>query len=326
MKDYKVKLKLTGPMTQVPDSQKLFGALVYLFAEQYGSEKATQLTKAVMSKEIHLALSNVIPEGYLPTPQDYLVDCIAENSSTDDNSKKIRAAIKIRYYIKSEDLESVLKKTEKCETVYPYIKQQDLQQLRASIHSVRFDMPELDTRLYSVPTVVLSEVSLDEEKREQSRVVNDYYFYLQVDNSALCSDFVNMVKEAKAEKQCIILGKRASQGLNLFQFNDIVEPAIPNMGTNKFLNMGMLLPEAIDFDKSSIKLFTSERRPFEMSGGWNSEYSKQFISFIAQGSIIFVSQGVECAGKSIPSPFRKNRDIVFGNAYLYPIIQKAVQA
>lgn len=39
MRNYKVILKLTGPITQVPDSQKLFGALMYMFAEKYGDEK-----------------------------------------------------------------------------------------------------------------------------------------------------------------------------------------------------------------------------------------------------------------------------------------------
>ena len=46
MRDYKIGLELTGAMTQVPDSQKLFGALVYLFAERYGDGSAAKLTKA----------------------------------------------------------------------------------------------------------------------------------------------------------------------------------------------------------------------------------------------------------------------------------------
>lgn len=50
MRDYKIGLELTGAMTQVPDSQKLFGALVYLFAERYGDGSAAKLTKAVKDK------------------------------------------------------------------------------------------------------------------------------------------------------------------------------------------------------------------------------------------------------------------------------------
>ena len=43
MRDYKIGLELTRAMTQVPDSQKLFGALVYLFAERYGQDAALLL-------------------------------------------------------------------------------------------------------------------------------------------------------------------------------------------------------------------------------------------------------------------------------------------
>ena len=67
MLQFKVELAATGPLTQIPDSQKLFGALVYLFAERYGEAQATALTKAVLDKRVHLALSDVMPSGYLPT-------------------------------------------------------------------------------------------------------------------------------------------------------------------------------------------------------------------------------------------------------------------
>jgi hypothetical protein len=90
------------------------------------------------------------------------------------------------------------------------------------------------------------------------------------------------------------------------------------------LNTGMLLPNEIDFDNSTLKLFTSERRPFEKPGGWNQYDKKYYISFIHEGSVIFLPDGitqehVRRAGKSTESKFRPGRDIVFGNAFLYPI-------
>ena len=197
--------------------------------------------------------------------------------------------------------------------------QLDLQQLRASIDSVCYDIPELDTRLYSVPTVVLSEVSQDKKGREHYRPVDTYCYFLQVDDSSLCSDFLGMTEDAAADQKMIILGKRASQGLNLFQFMEITEQKSSGAEAAFYLNTGMLLPDSIDFKASSIKLFTSQRRPFEMTGGWRKDAPKYYISFIEQGSIIVVREGVGHAGKSIESPFRQNRDIVFGNAFLYPI-------
>lgn len=96
MRDYKIGLELTGAMTQVPDSQKLFGALVYLFAERYGDESAAKLTKAVKDKDVYLALSNVMPEGYLPTPQDYLIDHISQKSDEKLDLKKNARGYKVK--------------------------------------------------------------------------------------------------------------------------------------------------------------------------------------------------------------------------------------
>lgn len=327
MRDYKIGLELTGAMTQVPDSQKLFGALVYLFAERYGDESAAKLTKAVKDKDVYLALSNVMPEGYLPTPQDYLIDHISQKSDEKLDLKKKRAAIKIRSYIKPEALGQALHTPEKCdEPTYPYVRQQDFQQLRASLDSARYDIPELDTRLYSVPTVVLSEVWENQEGGKRIEFVKTYSFYLRVDDSGLCRDFLSMLNLATVEKQVVILGKRASQGLNLFKFTTITELKEVNHTGGTFLNTGMLLPDRIDFKSSSLKLFTSERRPFEMSGGWNEGSPKYYISFVAQGSIIKLPEGLGHEGKSIESPFRKNRDIVFGNAYLYPVFTDGKEA
>ena len=57
-----------------------------------------------------------------------------------------------------------------------------------------------------------------------------------------------------------------------------------------------------------------------MAGGWNKNGNKYFISFIESGSIIVLRDGVEQAGKCVLSPFNKGRDIVFGNAFLYPVV------
>ncbi len=319
MKDYKVKLVSMGTSTQLPDSQKLFGALVYMFSEKYGNEKASMLTKALLDKKIHLALSNVMPLDYLPTPQDYLIDCISEANNPDTNLKEKRNDIKKRNYIRLADLEHILKKPENCESVFPYIKLQNRQQLRASIESDRYDIPELDSKLYSVPTVDLLEISRDEEGKERKKPVNIFCFYLQADDSDICADLLDTLDEAASTKRTVILGKRASQGLNIFEFQDIIVQGFRHTPANLFLNIGMLLPDEIDFASSTFKLFTSERRPFEMPGGWDKDFTGYYISFIAEGSIISAPGGLVGAGKSIKSPFNEKRDIVFGNSFLYPI-------
>lgn len=321
MKNYKIKLVAKGSMTQLPDSQKLFGALVYMFSEKYGSEKATILTKNLLDKKIHLALSNVLPWDYLPTPQEYLIDNLSDTAGTDAKLKKKRNAIKKMSYIRQTELEHVSKELGACEAIFPYVRLQNHQQPRASIESIRYSIPELESKLYSVLTVEPMEISLNEKHKEQKKHVSIFCFYLQADDSNICGDLMDMLTEEASIGKTMILGKRSSQGLNIFEIGDIIALDFSHMSTNKnkFLNLGMMLPDKIDFAPSTLKLFTSERRPFEMPGGWDKDLNGYYISFIAEGSIICAPYGVADAGKSIKSPFNEKRDIVFGNAFLYPI-------
>lgn len=321
MKDYQVELLSEGTITQIPDSQKVFGALVYLFAEKYGSEEATRLTKAILNKEIYFTLSSVMPYGYLPTPQDYLIEKLTQDNRTNTDIIKTKiqySFIKERSFITYDSLKQAISAPFCNADIYPYIRADVHQQLRASIDSVRYNIPELDSQLFSIPTTVLTEIKQSANGEISSVPVNRFCFNIQIDESKLGEYFFEMFDKAVKDKRSIILGQRASQGMNLFQINNIVRNERMVQEKGIFLNMGMLLPDNIDFEDSTLKLFTSERRPFEMQGGWDKNFEKQFISFIAEGSMIAVSS-IKNAGKSIESPFNKARDIVFGNAYMYPL-------
>lgn len=316
MKNYKIILKSTGAITQLPDSQKVFGALISTFAEINGNDKATELVKAVINKKIHMALSNVSPLDYFPMPHDYVMDLLAKTGTKDVNLKEMRAALKERAFVKLEDLKRVIENPEISGTIYPYIKQADEQQLRASMESVMYGIQGLETKLYTVPILKLTEKKWIEHQ-EKAQPVSLFCFYLQMNECELGTAMLDLVEELLQSGGPLILGKRASQGLNKYYVTG-VEP-IELSDEKQYLNLGMLLPNKIDFSCSILKLFTSERRPFAIQGGWNRQCRKYFISFIAAGSVIFLPGGVEQAGKCVPSPFNKNRDIVFGNAFLYPI-------
>lgn len=323
MNDYQVDLIAEGSITQIPDSQKVFGALVYLFAEVYGNEEASKLVRAVLKKEeIHMMLSNVMPYGYLPTPQDYLLEKLYQDRDKTKEMilKEQYSNLKARSYIKLEKLRQMITEPFRSADIYPYISVEVRQQLRASIDSIRYDIPELESKLYSIPTTVLSEVEILADGKIKRQPINKFSFYLQIDDSELGEKLLSMLNQAAAKKHSMILGKRASQGMNLFQINKVVKQVQDSQKPQLYLNMGMLLPDQIDFKDSTIKLFTSERRPFVMPGGWERSFDKKFISFIAEGSMIAVENGVVNAGKSLVSPFNKGRDVVFGNAYLYPLV------
>lgn len=313
VKNYRVVLKSTGRITQLPDSQKIFGALITAFSRMNGSEQANRLVKSVFEKKSHVALSNVLPLGYFPVPQDYIVDKLAKRLPDSESLKEHQEQVKKRDYVRISDITRMLEQPEICCSLYPYIKTSDTQQLRFSIESVRYGIEGLETKLYTVPVLTLEEV-----REEGAGRVSELCFYLQADESG--EGLTEIIKELEEREESLILGKRASQGLNKYQVKSLEEIELPD--SKYYLNLGMLLPDKIDFQKSTLKLFTSQRRPFTMSGGWDKDCGKQFISFIDKGSIIVLKEGIEQAGKCVTSPFNSDRDIVFGNAFLYPITWK----
>lgn len=314
MKNYRVKLLASGNLTQIPDSQKIFGALTYMFSEQYGSQETTELTRDILKQEISIRLSDALPTGYLPVPQEYLVDCLSEGELT----KEMRAAIKERKYIAFNSLQNVLDKPSDSTNILPYVSIRNGQQPRSSIESLKYELPELESKLYSVPTIRVIGYTSNSNDIDAGKIVKEYDFYLQIDNNKYTTKYLEMLEMAVKENQTIILGKRASQGLNVFQFQGIEELELPKEYTKDYLNLGMMLPNSIEFMYSTLKLFTSERRPYDVPGGWVKSSNRKFISFISQGSVIH-TDNFDSAVKCIPSCFNSSRDIVFGNAFLYPI-------
>ena len=61
--NYRIDMKLMGRLIQLPDSQKVFGALVYMYAEYYSPNKASELVAKVKENQFHLSLSNLLPSG-----------------------------------------------------------------------------------------------------------------------------------------------------------------------------------------------------------------------------------------------------------------------
>jgi hypothetical protein len=314
---YKVNLSLTGRLTQLPDSQKLFGALVHMYADYYSSDKASKLVAQVKEGRLHISLSNLLPEGYLPCPQRYLLDKLVELDVADDNSKKERyKAVKKREYITGEQLIKLMESPQAASQLYPYVYTHSSQHIHASIDAARYNMPGLPPNLFSVPEMTVFEKRGELEKETK---VTKFTFYLAMDEGDDGQKLLHALQHAQDTNRLFFLGARASQGLNIYKITDICAESIDYEQTTLFLNMGMLLPQNIDFEKSKLQLYTSERRPYFVAEGWSKNMSGKFISYIEAGSIIVTEDnGWRSAGKSITSPFQP-RDLVFGNAYLLPV-------
>jgi len=315
-------MKLMGRLIQLPDSQKVFGALVYMYAEYYSPNKASELVAKVKENQFHLSLSNLLPSGYLPVPHAYLLDQLEDMTLEKETRKKLYQAVKKLEYVKLEQLKALLGRPREAESIYPYVYSNASQQIHASLDSLRYDMPGLSPNLYSVPEITIVEQQRSEGVEEGSRtVVVDFSAFLSMDQGEESKEIIDVLNQAIQDGKLLFLGPRASQGLNTYQITNL---GIEGNGlcetSNSYLNLGMLLPRNINYSESSLRLHTSERRPYHAAGGWDASSDSKFISFVAPGSIIYpeIDKSSEHMGGSIRSPFNEH-EIVFGNSYLLPI-------
>lgn len=312
-----IDMELSGRMTQLPDSQKIFGALMYYFAECNSPQWVEEFVNWVKSGEGYVTVSDMLPQHYFPVPQAYL----AEQIGWMESSKQIYKEIKKRQFVTKAKLEEIINEPSKAGDIYPYIRIVDSQKVHAAIESFRYDLPGLDPNVYSIPESYALEV-VEKSCEDRPCPIKRFQFYMTIKKGDRSKALLDALYAALTSKRLFFLGPRASQGLNIFCVKDIkLEECKDEWKQGFCLNMGMLLPDRINIQKSYIKLFTSQRRPYNRDDGWDKNEVKKFISFIQSGSIVWISEGRRNTGRCITSPFDE-KAIVFGNAYLLPISVK----
>lgn len=308
---YFIHMNVTGRITQLPDSQKLFGALTYLYAKATSPKKATEMVTEVRKGNMYYTLSDLLPSGYLPLPQCYLLEQL--NTENQNDVKKKYKAIKERVFIQIKQLKKVIAGSGNIASIYPYVRLKQTQQIHAAIDSLHYQLPGLDPNLYSVPEVIVLAV----EKGGQEKLVTNFGFYLSVSDGIRSIELLQALNDALKMEKLFFLGNRASQGMNTYQITGIEEMR-QSKDADYYLNLGMLLPEGIDFQESYLSLFTSQRRPYYNPEGWDGSQENRFISYIKAGSIIKLTNGRRSAGRCIKVA-EENTNIIFGKAFLYPV-------
>jgi CRISPR type III-A-associated RAMP protein Csm4 len=324
---YKICTKLSGRLTQIPDSQKIFGALINQYASEYSEEQVSDFVKKVEEGEIYLSLSNMMPDGFFSTPQNFILDILERMSSLEKMDKKeIYKAVKSRVFLKKEQIKEIVSNPKGAVNTYPYVRIDSSQQLRSSVESTLYDLPGLNQNLYSVPEVTVVKVDNKdmEKERRVEEVLRHFCFYLSMDEEECDNLLIEVIKKAKEEKSLFFRGARSSQGFNTFTIEEISEISIKRDEGKSYLSLGMLLPRKINYKDSCLKLFTSQRRPYHESQGWKRDLNGRYISFIEAGSIIYPEENhdkMEGIGCSI-KPDAGRKEIIFGNAFLLPISEK----
>ena len=246
---YKVQLSSLGRIIQLPDSQKIYGAILH-----YLNDKGdlSGIEKILDSK---LYISNVFPMEVLPNiyiwGEEY-------TSSIDDKM----------YEFSNNDYKNYKSKK--------YI---TLGSKKIEVEETFRDMNNTE-EIVKGSGGVFSQNIINYKKEEDGKkeIINDFEFYFRCDSQDLSNTISTIIKEMKVLK----LGKRSTRGMNLYEIIEIERLDIQD-SSECYLNLGMLGMnnlEFIDMEKSKLKIYTSKRKGYV-------EWKKELIvQYIGEGSVI----------------------------------------
>ena len=246
---YKVQLSSLGRIIQLPDSQKIYGAILH-----YLNDKGdlSGIEKILDSK---LYISNVFPMEVLPNiyiwGEEY-------TSSIDDKM----------YEFSNNDYKDYKSKK--------YI---TLGSKKIEVEETFRDMNNTE-EIVKGSGGVFSQNIINYKKEEDGKkeIINDFEFYFRCDSQDLSNTISTIIKEMKVLK----LGKRSTRGMNLYVVIEIERLDIQD-SSECYLNLGMLGMnnlEFIDMEKSKLKIYTSKRKGYV-------EWKKELIvQYIGEGSVI----------------------------------------
>ncbi|BBM36941.1 hypothetical protein [Pseudoleptotrichia goodfellowii] len=303
MKKYLINLKVASDITSFPDSQKIFGWLIYQIKKYESEENITKLVNNIYEKKIKCMISNVLPKGFIPMPKEYVIDKFG------DKSKEIYEKIKKIDFIKKEDMKKILNNEVELKNFKDYLRQKQSYIQKFRLENQFHNLAGLENKAYTVPIVKIINESTEE-------IVTDFIIMIKTDSDMIIKWLENIknAQENEGNDEEVYLGPKGSQGYNRFIRGKVeIKEEKNSEKANFYLNVGMLLPNSINYKKSYIDLHISDRKAFEIT-----EEAKKVIGFINVGSVIYSEGENFNIGKSIQNKYNilyKNA-IVFGNSYL----------
>ena len=330
MKKYLIHLEAKSDITLFPDSQKIFGWLISQISKDNDENKVTKLINDIFDKSVKCMVSNVLPKDYIPFPKEFILNKLSEvdseNTEKQQKNKKIYEEIKKIDFIKKSDLKEMIdffiklrkrlndknngeieiSKKEEFKK-YLYKNQNYIQKFR--LDDQFYNLPGLLNKAYTVPLTKIINKNTGKKMKE--------FIIMIKTNSSIIIKWLEKNKDICTEE---FLGPKGTQGYNVFLRKKIsVEKENDDLKSDFYLNMGMLFPKNIIYDKSYIDLYVSDRKSFEIT-----EKIKKVIGFINSGSLIYSKEEVFKIGESIRKNEKKEYNIlhknaiVFGNSYLEP--------
>lgn len=289
--------KTVGKITKLPDSQTIFGAIIWNLVD-FGVDK--EIIGSIFSEksENFLEVSNMFPENFLP------------NIYCWDN-KKYELIVKYTADEKSKKwfFQNASYKDEEGKRSYkstPWVAEKRIKKElhRAVTHKTMNNTQQIISGSDGVFSQKYEEYSVD------GQIINQYFFWVK------CNETVKKeLDKVLGVGSCFLkLGPRSTKGMNLFELIEEQEYEPQCSDAKIYLNLGTLGGNNlsnVDIDNSHIKSYTSQRK------GYYDYKDVYNVQYIAASSVICLKNGKQEVERY--QVIEENKKYLYTAGFLLPL-------
>lgn len=294
----KVTLESLGTITRLPDSQTIFGALIWNFVQK----EQLQIVEDIFNLPVEIKVSNMMPKDFMPNMYSW------HKEETFQLSYYLkRNSEKVTTFIFDNDAYKNSKRTYKDRKWVACNECSDIELQEVTSFRTMNNVQQVQDRsggVFSQNYTEFFRVENDSKKKNSS-----FVFYLE-----LQEEYADVI-ENMLKNQVLRLGKRSSRGMNIFEVESVEQIIVMKQGTNQLFNIGMLglnNIEHINVEKSKLKHYISERC------GYNDWTSRHVIKYIDMGSLITLMDGI-CSQEIINYHRLEEKRYLYTGGFLFPV-------
>lgn len=257
MKTFRIQLLLNGPLTYLPDSQTLFGALCYLLESAMGKDELESFLHLVHQKKKKFAVSSVFLHDTLPFPIGIEPSPIAKEEMNPENYTKLKKTKRIRWM--SRRLFELYKKDMKQFNQFFYQQMTKgeyhfFEKLELLVHrEERPSFSQIEIKKY---VATRNHVSLIEEEKDLFYTSKIYFSKdTMFDVFLYCTeDRMLWIEKALQQSRYITIGGKRSLGMNLFEFHNLEEYQFSESKQKVLLSKGHINLQDVDLNQAFYRI------------------------------------------------------------------------
>lgn len=284
---YSVKFEIISPLTDIPNSQTVFGTICTFYAMHYGSEELEKILKQMENETFPFIVSSMFYEDMLPTPQNFEIRNIQVANKED--TKRLKKIKKIKYF--SKKVFKMYKKNplQFNSAIYDLIKKQDI----IIVNGCLADKTEISKFDYAIIDEMRTRVKVKtdiDDSLYYNNVLNYFpkgtnlEFHIEIESNELATK----LEELFRKMNYVSFGGNKSIGYNMFNFKSMEKEEDLKLNEPCMLLSLSIGDDTIDYDNSYYQLINVNNK---FTNSKEAVNRKNVISF-REGSIIKTSKKV----------------------------------